>query len=122
MCAEIEQAFSKLNPGELSDVVETPYSFHIVKLIGRNYANGDDKTKADKERKLVSTHIAHIMIEKLFLKPEYREEEARDIVLKRMSDKATNQKVMELLNTLDITCKIPIFDNKEFKRPMELVK
>lgn len=113
MPSELEAVFSHLKPGEISDVVETPYSFHIVKMLKANLPEGEGQK---------SWEIAHIMIEKLFLKEEYSEESAADLVRSRMLRDAVRKRQMELVVKTKIDSKIPLFDTKEFKRPTQIIK
>ena len=67
---EMEQAYDRLKPGEMSDVVETPYSWHIIKLLARHPKTEDEDA---------SVEIAHIMLEKVPLLPELTAEQAAKI-------------------------------------------
>ena len=85
--------------GEVSDVIETPYAWHIVKLLKRNPATADDEETIE---------YAQIMLEKEFLEPEFSEEEARDKALTLIRRSALKVKFAELLKKTRIDSKIPL--------------
>ena len=107
---KMEEVYKKLSPGELSGVVETPYSWHILKLMKRN-----PETEGEEE----SVELAHVMVEKELIVPSITEEQAR----KRILNKKLRIELKRLFPTLfeeaKINCKIPLFDgsSKRGKRP-----
>ncbi len=96
---EVEQAYDKLKPGEMSDVVETPYSWHIIKLLARHPKTEDEDA---------SVEIAHIMLEKVPLLPELTAEQARHKIENKKLREAMAVKLLELLKTTKIDCLIPL--------------
>lgn len=99
---EMERAYEKLRPGEISDVVETPYSWHIIKLLARH-----PKT----EEEDASVEIAHIMLEKVPLLPELTEEQARHKIENKKLREAMAVKFLELLKATKIDCLVPLQDD-----------
>lgn len=90
-----------------SDVIETPYSYHVIKVLSRSYDKEDDEGEADgdDEEGSVSTNvidhlasgipakvkIAHIMLEKREIDEELDEEAAMAIVRNRKAKAAMNE-------------------------------
>lgn len=99
LCAELEAAYGKLKPGDISPVVETPHSWHILKLLARHPAKGDEPETVE---------LAHIMLEKLVLQPELTEEQARKKLSNVKVRLALEEKFQTLLKTTKISCKIPL--------------
>ena len=99
---EMERAYEKLRPGEISDVVETPYSWHIIKLLARH-----PKT----EEEDASVEIAHIMLEKVPLLPELTAEQARHKIENKKLREAMAVKFLELLKATKIDCLVPLQDD-----------
>lgn len=101
MRPEIEAAYSALKEGEVSKVVETPYSWHIIKLIKRNPATEDDEETVE---------IAHIMLEKVPLLPELTAEQARAKIENRKVRETLLLKFPELMKATKINCLVPLED------------
>ena len=99
---EMERAYERLKPGEMSDVVETPYSWHIIKLLARHPKTEDEEA---------SVEIAHIMLEKVPLLPELTEEQARHKIENKKVREAMAVKFLELLKTTKIDCLVPLQGN-----------
>ena len=99
---EMERAYERLKPGEISDVVETPYSWHIIKLLARHPKTEDEEA---------SVEIAHIMLEKVPLLPELTEEQARHKIENKKIREVMAVKFLELLETTKIDCLVPLKDD-----------
>lgn len=92
-----------LKPGELSDVIETPYAWHIIKLLKRNPATTDAEETIE---------FAQIKLEKGFIEPEFSEQEARDRARSLILKSAMKMHFAELMKKTRIDSKIPLNDDK----------
>lgn len=101
---QVEAAYRKLQPGEISDVVETPYSWHIVRLINRNFNDEGEEE---------SVHLAHIMLEKVPLPPVLTVEQIRHKLTNRKMRIAMEERYVELLKGEKINCIIPLFEKED---------
>lgn len=101
---QVEDAYSKLLPGEISDVVETPYSWHIVKLLNRNF---DDEGVEE------SSNVAHIMLEKVPIPPVLTEDQIRHKLCNAKLRLAMEEKYLELLQSEKIDCMLPLFEKED---------
>ena len=86
-------------------MIETPYSWHILKLLKRNEETEDEEA---------SVEVAHIMMEKVIMGPMLTEDDARRRLMNAKVRIAMNDRLVDLLDTTKITCPIPIFDTKKF--------
>ena len=99
----LEEVYKKLSPGEISDIVETPYSWHVLKLLKRHLPkDGEDS----------SVELAHIMLEKSLLQPILTKEQAKQRILNRHVRIELKKQLPVLFKESKINCKIPIFDKK----------
>lgn len=101
---QLEAAYRKLKPGEISDIVETPYSWHVAKLINRNF---DDEGEEE------SVHLAHIMLEKVPLPPVLTEAQVRYKLTNAKLKIAMSERYVDLLKSEKINCVIPLFEKEE---------
>lgn len=108
-------ACSGLKEGEISEVAETPEAWHILKVMKRHPA-----TKETDE----AVELAHIMLEKEMLKPEYDRAGAKEEIWKRTLRAGTGAEFVELYKQTRVECKVPIMDetNKETPKLPALAK
>lgn len=106
---EIEAAYRKMKPGEITGIVETPYSYHILKLVDFNF-DEDDKVRTAETA--VGAKMAHVMMEKIFLKPEFTEEQAREVVRNMKAEKSVAFMWRKRLAGDDIYCAISLMPKK----------
>ncbi len=100
---EMEAAYKKLKPGEISDVVETPFSWHIIKLLARH-----PETETESE----SVEIAHIMLEKSMLFPEMTEEQASRKISDAKVKVEMKNRFIDLFKKTKIDCKVDLVDKR----------
>ena len=103
----------RMKEGEVSDVIETPYAWHVVKLLKRNPATDDEEE---------SVEFAQIKLEKEFIEPEFSEQEAREKARALILRAAMKSKFAELLKRTKIDSKIPLGDRKGSTMRIQRVK
>ena len=99
--------------GEVSDVIETPYAWHVVKLLKRNPATDDEEETVE---------FAQIKLEKEFIEPEYGEQEAREKARSLILRAAMKSKFAELLKRTQIDSKIPLGDKGASRTRIQRIK
>lgn len=93
----------------LSDVLETPYSYNIVKIIERTYDQDDDTPEIP-----VSAHIAQIMLEKVPVLDPLDDDSARKLVFSKKLGAATVelQRIQLKAAKIQSAVKVKILDKK----------
>ena len=99
--------------GELSGVIETPYAWHIVKLLKHNSATDDEEETIE---------FAQIKLSKDFIKPEFSEREARERARALILRAAMRANFAELLGRTHIESKIPLGDENGVRRKIKRIK
>ncbi len=103
---ELEEVYSKMKPGDISDVVETPYSYHVLKLLKKNYEK--DSNECANTNKIENYELAHIMLEKYRTKPEITKDDARKYALNIAASRKFKELQLNLLKSLPIKCVVPL--------------
>jgi len=104
---ELYDTAFKLEEGAISDVVETPYSFHVLKLIKKNrgfLAEGDKG-----EPPVISLKIAHIMLEKKELLPVLDRTAAKASLLVTHEKEAVSKLKERLIKEAKILTPLPLY-------------
>ena len=104
---ELYDTAFKLEEGAISDAVETPYSFHILKLIKKNrgYLAEGDKGEAP----VISLKIAHIMLEKKELLPVLDRSAAKAALLVTHEKEAVAKLKERLIKEAKIVTPLPLY-------------
>jgi parvulin-like peptidyl-prolyl isomerase len=104
---EITDAAFKMEEGALSDIVETPYSYHILKLIKKNlgFVPEDSKEPAP----VISVKIAHIMLEKKERLPTLNTVSAKSEILATREKEALGQLKERLIKAAKIVTPLPLY-------------
>ena len=98
----VEEALAKMKEGERSGIIETPFAWHIVRLLKRNVLPEEDGE--------TTVEIAQILLEKEMLQPELLPEQARARIREIKMKAVTKMKFRELLGKVKIDCKIPLWE------------
>jgi len=110
---ELADVAFNMQEGTLSDVVETPYSFHILKLNKKN--RGFLKEGEKGPAPVVSVNLAHIMLEKKELKPELTSAEARNELIERRTQETLADLRVKLIKEAKIETPLTLYAETEAK-------
>lgn len=117
---EIKAVVFALPTNVLSDVVETPHSYHIFKVTANpppEFAGSDDEEDVDEfEEGEKVICLSHIMIEKSMVPPLLDEVSAREFVFAdKVASRESDLKSAAMTN-LEIQCAFPLKLNKGTKK------
>ena len=104
---EITDAAFQMKEGDLSDIVETPYSYHILKLIKKN--RGFVAKGSTEPAPVISVKLAHIMLEKKETLPTLDSASAKDELLTKREKEALAQLKERLIKSAKIVTPLPLY-------------
>ena len=89
----------------LSEVVETPEAFHLVKIASRYVPT---KKAREEDGEVSSVDVRHIQVDKWAPEPEFTRETAREFIEKRLLARMVSARQYELLDKTPIRSVIPL--------------
>lgn len=104
---EIATVAFDMKEGTLSDIVETPYSYHIIKLLKKNKLFAI--TGVTNANTYVSVNIAHIMLEKKERLPELTPTSAKEELLGIRQKETLDHLKERLLKEAKIETPLPLY-------------
>ena len=97
----------------VSQVVEVPDAFHVVKITSKYVPT---KKAREEDGEVSSVDVRHVQIDKWTTDPEFTVDTARDFLENRMLSRALRAKQNELINSTPIKSVIPLRDTKSKNR------
>jgi hypothetical protein len=94
-----------LPPNTLSEVVETPEAFHIVKVADRYEPT---KKAREEDGEVSSVEVRHIQIDKWTPEPEFTRETAREFIEQKVLTRMVAARQYELLDKTPIKSVVPV--------------
>lgn len=102
---KLKEVCFSIQTNVLSDVVETPDAFHLVKIVGRYVPTAKAR---EEDGEVSSVDVRHIQIDKWTTDPEFTEETARKHIEYKLLSRALKARQLELIKTVPIESVIPL--------------
>lgn len=93
----------------LSEVIETPYSYHIMKVVERKFdEDALEEGETMETAAPTSVVLAHIMLEKIPVPAQLTEEAAREAVCRQKAGERVAEELEQALEAADIYVAVPV--------------